>query len=135
MEMQKEKNLECSSADSMVMQKAVQTASLTERQSEDSLMVIQMVMKKVLMTGWWKETRSDVLLARLKVTHLAYLSDEMMALQKAMQTALQMAKSLVRLLAHSMVIQTVAPSVMLKERHLAHLLDEMMALQKALLSD
>jgi hypothetical protein len=49
------------------------------------------------MSEWWKETRSDALLARLKVTHLAYLSDEMMALQTAMQTALLRAKSLVRL--------------------------------------
>ena len=51
MEMLKEKNLDCSSVDLMVIQRDAQRASLTEWQSEDSLMVIQMVMKKVPKLG------------------------------------------------------------------------------------
>jgi len=55
----------------------------------------------------------------------------MMALQKAMQTALQMEESWARLLDHSKETQ----KVQLTETHLADLSDEMMASKKALLSD
>ena len=51
MEMLKEKNLGCSSVDLMVIQRDAQRASLTEWQSEDSLMAIQMEMKKVPKLG------------------------------------------------------------------------------------
>lgn len=84
METMKEKNLECSSADSMVIQRDAQTASPKESQWEDSLMVIQMVMKKAPKLGWLRETHLDALLARLKESHLVGSSDEMMASMKAL---------------------------------------------------
>jgi hypothetical protein len=79
MGMQKENNLDHSSAGLMVIQKASQMALLTERQSEHSLTVIQMVMKKVSMSEMWKVRRLDVVSARLKEMRLVHELDEMMA--------------------------------------------------------
>ena len=83
MEMMKEKNLECSSADSMVIQRDTQTASLTERQWEDSLLVMQMVMKKAPKLEYSLARSMAMQMALLMVRHLVGSSDKMMASMKA----------------------------------------------------